>query len=78
MQASRSMSDAGNIADMNRNGIADSVDMCMMIDHWQTYEPYCDIAPVPFGDGIVDIEDMVVFMSYWEKENIPEVQEEEP
>jgi len=33
---------------------------------------------MPSGDGIVDIKDIEVFMSYWEKENIPEVQEEEP
>jgi len=32
----------------------------MMVDHWHTYEPYCDIAPTPFGDGIVDVQDLVV------------------
>ncbi|UCC43167.1 MAG: right-handed parallel beta-helix repeat-containing protein [Candidatus Zixiibacteriota bacterium] len=60
LQASRSLSDAGNIADVNRDGIVDSVDMCMMIDHWGTDEPYCDIAPAPFGDRIVDVQDLVV------------------
>ena len=60
LQASRSLSDAGNIADLNRDGIVDSADICMMVDHWQTDEPYCDIAPVPFGDGMVDVQDMAL------------------
>jgi hypothetical protein len=59
-QASRSLSDAGNIADLNRDGIVDSEDVCMMVDYWHTDEPYCDIAPAPFGDGIVDIQDMAI------------------
>jgi len=60
LQASRSLSDAGNVADLNRDGIVDSTDICMMVDHWHTDEPYCDIAPAPFGDGIVDIQDMAI------------------
>jgi len=60
LQASRSLSDSGNIADVNRDAIVDSADMCMMVDHWHLYEPYCDIAPVPFGDGIVDVQDLVI------------------
>jgi len=32
---------------------------------------------MPVGDVIVDIKDLEVFMSYWEKENMPEVTEEE-
>ena len=60
LQASRSLSDAGNIADLNRDGIVDSEDVCMMVDYWHTDEPYCDIAPAPFGDGIVDIQDMAI------------------
>jgi hypothetical protein len=59
-QASRSLLDAGNIADLNRDGIVDSEDVCMMVDYWHTDEPYCDIAPAPFGDGIVDIQDMAI------------------
>jgi len=60
LQASRSLSDAGNIADVDRDAIVDSADMCMMVDHWHTDQPYCDIAPVPFGDDIVDVQDLVV------------------
>jgi hypothetical protein len=60
LQASRSLSYAGNIADVDRDAIVDSADMCMMVDHWHTDEPYCDIAPAPFGDDIVDVQDLVV------------------
>ena len=64
LQASRSLSDAGNVADLNRDGIVDSVDMCIMVDHWHTDEPSCDIAPAPFGDGIVDVQDLIVLAEH--------------
>lgn len=60
LQASRSLSDVGNIADLNRDRIIDSADMCIMIERWGTDDQYCDIAPVPFGDGNIDIQDLVV------------------
>jgi hypothetical protein len=63
-QASRSLSDAGNVADLNRDGIVDSADMRIMVDHWITDEPLCDIGPMPFGDGIVDIQDLVVLAEH--------------
>ena len=25
------------------------------MEHWETDEPSCDIGPMPWGDGIVDI-----------------------
>jgi hypothetical protein len=33
--------------------------MSIMVDHWHTDYPSCDIAPPPFGDGIVDVEDLI-------------------
>jgi len=30
-----------------------------------------DIGPMPWGDGKVDIEDLKVFMTFYEKENPP-------
>ncbi|MHC4594939.1 MAG: Kelch repeat-containing protein [Planctomycetota bacterium] len=47
------------VVDFNGDGIVDCVDMCMMIDHWGTDEPLYDIGPRPFGDGIVDVQDLV-------------------
>ena len=64
LQASRSLSDAGNVADLNRDGIVDSADMCIIIDHWYTDEPQYDIAPMPFGDGIVDVKDLVLISEH--------------
>jgi hypothetical protein len=45
--------------DFNGDGIVDSADMCMMVDHWHTDNALYDIAPAPFGDGIVDIQDLI-------------------
>ncbi len=52
------------VVDFNGDGIVDCVDMCMMIDHWHTDEPLYDIAPPPFGDGVVDIQDLIVLAEY--------------
>jgi hypothetical protein len=46
--------------DFNGDGIVDSADMGMMVDHWHTDNALYDIAPPPFGDGIVDIQDLIV------------------
>ncbi len=65
------------IVDFNGDGKVDTDDLLILIDNWGINEPLCDIGPTPFGDGIVDMKDLEVFMSYWEKENIPEIPEEE-
>jgi N-acetylneuraminic acid mutarotase len=63
--------------DFNGDGKVDTDDLLILIANWGINEPLCDIGPTPFGDGIVDMKDLEVFMSYWEKENIPEIPEEE-
>ena len=63
-QASRALSDAGIVADLNRDGIVDSADMRIMVDHWGTGEPLCDIGPMPWGDGIVDVQDLIVLAEH--------------
>jgi lysophospholipase L1-like esterase len=50
--------------DLNNDGIVDSADLCIVVDHWLTNEPSCDIAPPPFGDGIVDVQDLVALAEY--------------
>jgi len=47
--------------DLNSDGIVDSADMCIVVDHWHTSEPSCDITPPPFGDGIV----LLIIMGRW-------------
>ncbi|HUU20031.1 MAG TPA: M56 family metallopeptidase [Sedimentisphaerales bacterium] len=65
------------VVDFNGDGKVDTDDLLILIDNWGINEPLCDIGPTPFGDGIVDFKDLEVFMSYWEKQNIPEIPEEE-
>jgi len=48
------------VVDLNGDGIVDADDMCMIVDSWGTDDPLCDIGPTPFGDGIVNVEDLIV------------------
>ncbi|HUT46643.1 MAG TPA: kelch repeat-containing protein [Sedimentisphaerales bacterium] len=59
------------VVDFNGDGIVDSADMCMMIDYWGTDESLYDIAPRPFGDGIVDIQDLIVLAEHLFEEILP-------
>jgi len=64
------------IVDLNGDGIVDSADMCIMVDFWGTDEPLCDIGPMPWGDGIVDVQDLIVLAEHL-FEGIPPVELEE-
>ncbi|MHC4143637.1 MAG: LamG-like jellyroll fold domain-containing protein [Planctomycetota bacterium] len=52
------------VVDFNGDGIVDSADMCIMVDHWGEDYPLCDIGPMPWGDGIVDVQDLIVLSEY--------------
>jgi hypothetical protein len=54
--------------DFNGDGVVDSADIVTMVHHWHTDEPSCDIAPVPCGDGIVDVQDLIFLSEYLMKE----------
>lgn len=50
--------------DFNGDEIIDTADMLIMVNHWkQDYAP-CDIAPPPYGDGIVDINDVTLLAEH--------------
>jgi len=52
------------MTDLNGDGIVDSADICIMVDHWHTDAPAYDIAPPPYGDGIVDVQDLIVLAEH--------------
>ncbi len=45
--------------DINGDGIVDSKDVSIMVDHWHTDNALCDIFPLPFGDNFVDVQDLI-------------------
>ena len=52
------------IVDLNADGIVDAEDMCIMIDNWGTDYSLCDIGPMPWGDGVVDVQDLIVLSEH--------------
>ncbi len=56
------------IVDFDGDGTVAIGDLLRLIEHWGLDDPASDIGPTPFGDGVVDVADLEVLMSYWEKE----------
>ena len=52
------------IVDFNGDDTVDTADMCIIVDNWGTDEPLCDIGPMPWGDGIVDVQDLIVLAEH--------------
>jgi len=52
------------IVDLNGDGIVDALDMCIVVDNWGTDNSLCDIGPMPWGDGVVDVEDLIVLAEH--------------
>ncbi len=50
--------------DYTGDGIVDSADVSLMVEHWHTDNPLYDIAPAPLGDGFVDVQDLVALSEY--------------
>jgi Tol biopolymer transport system component len=64
------------IVDLNGDGIVDAADMCIIVDNWGTDNSLCDIGPMPWGDGVVDVEDLIVLAEHLFEE-IPPAEEVE-
>ncbi|MGB2876983.1 MAG: protease inhibitor I42 family protein [Dehalococcoidales bacterium] len=64
------------VVDFNGDGNVDCADICLMVDHWGTDEQLYDIGPMPFGDGIVDVKDLIVLAEHLFEE-FPPVEPEE-
>jgi Tol biopolymer transport system component len=52
------------IVDLNADGIVDSADICIIVDYWGTDNSLCDIGPMPWGDGVVDVQDLIVLAEH--------------
>ena len=53
--------------DFDADGIVDAGDMFIMVDNWHAHGTLCDIAPLPVGDGYVDVKDLLVLAEYLER-----------
>jgi hypothetical protein len=49
-----------SIVDFNGDGRVDGSEVLSMADRWGTDDSLCDIGPMPWGDGVVDVEDVKV------------------
>jgi len=58
------------IADFNSDGVVDIADAGIMIEHWYTNDPMCDIGPMPWGDGFVDSQDLMVLAEHMSEEGL--------
>ena len=52
------------IVDFNADKKVDIADVFIMLEHWQTDYPLCDIGPYAWGDGIVDAKDLIVLAEH--------------
>jgi predicted secreted protein len=52
------------MVDLNGDGIVDAADMCIVVDNWGTDNKLCDVGPMPWGDGVVDVEDLIVIAGH--------------
>jgi len=59
------------VVDFDGDGIVDGADMCIMVDYWGTDESLCDIGPTPLGDGIVDVQDLILLSEHLFEEILP-------
>jgi acyl-CoA thioesterase-1 len=50
--------------DLNSDGIVDAGDMSIVVDYWGENYRLCDIGPAPFGDNVIDVQDLVVLSEY--------------
>jgi len=52
------------VCDFNGDDVVDIADVGIMIEHWYTDDPLCDIGPMPWGDGFVDTQDLMVLAKH--------------
>ncbi len=65
------------VVDFNADGSVDLADLVLLVDNWGTDNTLYDIGPYAWGDGVVDIEDLKVFITHWEKSDPANSQDEQ-
>jgi hypothetical protein len=54
------------VVDLNGDGVVNADDMSVMLRYWGQNESLCDIGPTPWGDGVVDVQDLIVLAEHLE------------
>jgi hypothetical protein len=54
------------VVDFNADSKVDLDDLRLLVDNWGTDNTLCDIGPMPWGDGVVDVRDLEVLIKYIE------------
>jgi serine/threonine protein kinase len=52
------------VVDFDDDGKVDGKEVLAMAEHWGGNDPLCDIGPMPWGDGVVDANDLIVLADY--------------
>ncbi|MCU0916369.1 MAG: hypothetical protein MUC88_17670, partial [Planctomycetes bacterium] len=58
------------LADFNGDGKSDEKDYLTMTQHWGQDYGGCDIGPRPLGDGVLDVQDLIVFLETTEGRDV--------
>ena len=58
------------VLDFNGDGKVDEKDFLVMAQHWDQAYSRCDIGPRPVGDGVVDAQDLIVFLETTEGRDV--------
>jgi len=59
------------VCDFNADGKVDIADVSIMVENWHTNDSLCDIGPMPWGDGIVDAQDLAVLAEHMSEGSRP-------
>ena len=57
--------------DFDEDFDVDTDDLIKIAEHWLNYDLYTDIAPIPNGDGIVDLRDFAFLAENWLEGTVP-------
>jgi acyl-CoA thioesterase-1 len=60
------------VVDFNGDSKVDGNEVLVMVEYWDQNEPLCDIGPMPWGDGVVDLNDLIVLAGFIGK-SVPDI-----